>query len=152
MGMDWTKLAAMLHSPSASISWLASTGLPFAARIYETLTAEERDYICSPKAFAIATLSSIPMRGMTMMADPSWATMPPKSVVTVVPLLVEKGGGVRAGRPAWICPVRVNTHRSGSSEQGVAAGSSSMASTRHTITMMAFLGNKTVSHVPHIYI
>ena len=45
MGMDWTKLAAMLHSPSASISWLASTGLPLAARIYETLTAEERDYL-----------------------------------------------------------------------------------------------------------
>ena len=86
------------------------------------------------------------------MAEPSWATMPPKSVVTVVPLLVavvEKGGGVSAGRPAWICPVRVNTHRSGSSEQGVAAGSSSMASTRHTITMMAFLGNTTVSHVPN---
>ena len=40
-----------------------------------------------------------------MMAEPSWATMPPKSVVTVVPLLVavvEKGGGVSAGRPAWI--------------------------------------------------
>ena len=90
-----------------------------------------------------------------MMAEPSWATMPPKSVVTVVPLLVavvEKGGGVSAGRPAWICPVRVNTHRSGSSEQEVAAGSSSMASTRHTSTMMAFLGNTTVSlsHIPHI--
>ena len=88
-----------------------------------------------------------------MMADPSWATMPPKSVVTVVPLVVavvEKGGGWSAGRPAWICPVKVNTQRSGSSEQGVAAGSRIMASTRHTITMMAFLENTAVSHIPHI--
>ena len=30
MGIDWTKLAAMLQKPSANISWEASTGFPLA--------------------------------------------------------------------------------------------------------------------------
>ena len=34
----------------------------------------------SPKAFAMATLSRMAMRGMMMMAEPSWESIPPKEI------------------------------------------------------------------------